>query len=298
MNRLWIIAIAAFSLVAGGCNDDEGVKTATNANTITISTSIGNLSRVTTTGNASVFDSGDEISVYAWTGDKETIPENGDFVVDNAINTLGEDQVTWIAEPQMLWKDMLTEHYFLGVFPKKDITTFVGDEYVLNVDDQTGSDLLVAVNTTGYNGNQGVAVPLQFSHLLAKFVVNLSFRNQWGGEPTVESVVCRATGKYTVDYLKKSVTAVADGISAIVLPVVTENTLYSSVFVPQSGFDTVLVKIGEKTFTYTHPSEIPIESGKITTLNLTVGRNVIEIGSISINDWIPGTLIPDGEAFD
>ena len=44
------------------------------------------------------------------------------------------------------------------------------------------------------------------------------------------------------------------------------------------------------------PSFIPLEAGKYTTLNLIVGRNKIELGEVSINDWTEGTTIDGGQA--
>jgi hypothetical protein len=66
--------------------------------------------------------------------------------------------------------------------------------------------------------------------------------------------------------------------------------------VPQTGFRTVSVKIGEQTFTYTHDADIPLAAGKFTTLNLIVGRNKIEIGTVDITDWKDGGEVISGEA--
>ena len=47
---------------------------------------------------------------------------------------------------------------------------------------QIESDLLVAVNKDGlsYNVDEQQTVPLTFTHVMAKLVVNLTYKNQWG----------------------------------------------------------------------------------------------------------------------
>ncbi len=50
-------------------------------------------------------------------------------------------------------------------------------------------------------------VPLTFTHVMAKLVVNLTYKNQWGGIPTVEKVaVGNAAKEATINYLTKVVT--------------------------------------------------------------------------------------------
>ena len=66
--------------------------------------------------------------------------------------------------------------------------------------------------------------------------------------------------------------------------------------ISQTGFRTVTITIDGQPFTYTHAEDIPLEAGKYTTLNLIVGRNKIELGEVSINDWTEGTTIDGGQA--
>lgn len=295
-----IFAMAALSMAFASCsNDDSNGMEA--AKYITVNTSIGTLSRtVTATDGTQTFADGDKISVYAWTDNAASIAADK-LVVNNAVNTLsvsGETK-TWTAEPQMLWKDMSTPHYFLGVYPPKNVTNFAADAYALDMTKtQEQNDLLVAVNA----GNSGAgftatnaSIPLQFDHVMAKLIVNLSFRNQWGTTPTVTSVTATTKTKATVDYLAKTVTPTADAATATVLPVVTANTAYQSIMVPQSGENiTITIKIGDRDYTYT--GTVKLDSGKYTIVNLNVGRDAITLADISINDWGTGTTINGGEA--
>ena len=219
------------------------------------------------------------------------------MVVNNSINTY--DGTKWSASPQMLWKDMTSAHYFVGVYPNKAITDFAADAYTLDATNQEQSDLLVAVNAgtdnAGFTATNN-AVPLQFDHVMSKLIVNLSFRNQWATTPTVASVTTgNLKSKAIVNYLTKSAFATDEEAATIVLPVAIANTKYHSIMVPQAGDNaTITIKIGEKNYIYT--GTVKLEGGKYTTVNLIVGRDGITLGSVSINDWGAGTTINGGEA--
>lgn len=299
--KIPILAVATLAMAFASCsNDDNNGMEA--AKYITVNTSIGTLSRTATADDGTqTFADGDQISVYAWTGSANAVAADG-LVVNNAVNTLsisGETK-TWTANPQMLWKDMTTAHYFLGVYPQKAITDFTADAYALDATkSMEENDLLVAVNA----GNSGAgftatnaSIPLQFDHVMAKLIVNLSFRNQWGETPTVTSVTAtNAKTKATVNYLTKTVTATTDAATATALSATTANTVYQSIMVPQSGEGmTITIKIGDKDYTYT--GTVKLDSGKYTIVNLNVGRDAITLADISINDWGTGTTINGGEA--
>lgn len=291
-----ILAAMAATFVLASCNNDEngGVET---AEYITVNTSIGSLTRTTTADDGTqTFVKDDKISVYAWTGSSDVVNADG-LVVNNSINTY--DGTKWSASPQMLWKDMTSAHYFVGVYPNKAITDFAADAYTLDATNQEQSDLLVAVNAgtdnAGFTATNN-AVPLQFDHVMSKLIVNLSFRNQWATTPTVASVTTgNLKSKAIVNYLTKSAFATDEEAATIVLPVAIANTKYHSIMVPQAGDNaTITIKIGEKNYIYT--GTVKLEGGKYTTVNLIVGRDGITLGSVSINDWGAGTTINGGEA--
>ena len=77
----------AMALTLGSCSADENGIGGETSKYITVSTSIGNMTRVATDENGGQkFEDGDEISVYAWTGDPAGDPETSERVVNNAIN--------------------------------------------------------------------------------------------------------------------------------------------------------------------------------------------------------------------
>jgi len=156
-------------------------------------------------------------------------------------------------------------------------------------------------------------VSLTFDHAMAKLNVNLTFRNQWTpGNPPVKPYteakvkVLEATAKdhATIDYLKKGVTATGDAAQLAMNKI--ENAQWTVLMVPQEGFRTITIKLegndewlgGNDTYVFTHTADIPLESGKYTTVNLVVGRDQITLDKdgISINDWVAGEVVNNGEA--
>lgn len=302
--KIKLLALSAAVLTLGACSDDNDNEASSKY--ITIATEIGTMTRVTTAADGTQnFAEGDSISVYAWTGDPTAAPAAGKRVVDNSVNTLTSGK--WMAKPQMLWKDIATNHYFIAVYPSiargmgldTDLTQYA---YTLNTADQEASDLLVAVNTSGRSALDG-DVPLDFAHTMATVNVNLSFRNQWGTDsagnntkPTVSSVsLADAADGATVNLFSKAVTADNGSRKDIAIPEVEANSKYKTIFIPQGGVQRVVIVVGGKTYTYTHPTDIIFESGKITTVNLIVGRNEVVLGGLTISNWSSNPDI-NGEA--
>ena len=294
MKVLRFIPLAALGLLVAACSSDESAPAQQEAKYITIEASIGNMTRATTTGNSAVFDAGDGVSIYAWTGSATAV--SADKVVDGVVNTLGTDG-KWTPATPMLWADMVTPHYFLGIYPARMVTDFTADPYTVDNTDYEQSDLLVARQTIGLTATQN-PVSLTFNHAMAKLYVNMNFRNQWSETPAIASCVATAASTATIDYLAQTVTAGAQ--ASVSMPAIAAQTgyeaTYCGIMIPQTGFRTVTITIDGQPFTYTHDADIPLEAGKYTTLNLIVGRNKIELGEVSINDWTEGTTIDGGQA--
>lgn len=301
--KTYLFALMTMALTLGSCSDNENGIGGETSKYITVSTSIGNMTRVTTDANGGqTFEEGDEISVYAWTGDATTVPAAIGRVVDNAINKLTKG--SWISTPQMLWKNNRDKHYFIGVYPTKAISDLSAGEYTFDETKQVESDLLVAVNKDGlsYNVDEQQTVPLTFTHVMAKLVVNLTYKNQWGTEgPTVDKVVVGdAVKSATVNYLTKVITpsAVAEDKANFDMPALTANKQYASIIIPQDGVQKITVVIGGKNFIYDNGTPFKFESGKITTINLEVGRDIIKLGDVNISDWGSTGEPIKGEAYD
>ncbi len=264
---------AAALLLLAGCAKDPALL---DAGSITVEASIGAMTKVSA---ASGFEAGDQIAVYAWTGSAADVPATR--VVDGVVNTF--DGSAWTPASQMRWKNATDAHYFLGVSPVHAISDFTADTYLVAPADYTASDLLFAANLGGVKSGDG-AVKLAFRHAMAKLVVNLTFRDQFGGTPEVSAVTLSAKQTASVNYLTQTVSAAGDAAS-VSLPAAISNSSYSAILVPQDGIRKVTVTIAGKDYVYTAGEDIPLVSGQLTTLNLTVGKDRIDLGNISIDDW-------------
>ena len=300
--KTYLFVLMTMALALGSCSDNENGIGGETSKYITVSTSIGNMTRVATDANGDqTFEEGDEISVYAWTGAPTVALEAHERVVNNAINKLTNG--SWVSTPQMLWKNNRDKHYFIGVYPTAAISDLSAGEYTFDENKQTESDLLVAVNKDGisYNADEQQTVPLTFTHVMAKLVVNLTYKNQWGTEgPTVDKVVVGdAVKSATVNYLTKVVipSAVAEDKANFDMPALTANKQYASIIIPQDGVQKITVVIGGKNFIYNNGTPFKFDSGKVTTVNLVVGRDTITLNEVKITDWETSTPIT-GEAVD
>ena len=283
-------ALLAAGVLLAGCAKEKGGTEPAARSAITIEAAIGTPTKVAYDGDAASFAAGDQISLYAWMGSAEAVPEKK--IVDGVVNTF--DGTLWKPETQMLWSHVKENHYFLGVYPKKYITNFTADDYTL------GADLMIATELTGIPFKENAEpVKLTFTHALARMDVNLRFRNQWEETPEVTRVSAYAKREYTVNYLGKEVTATGDNFH-VSIPEVSAVTGYDRSFsglqVPQEGVTKVSVLIGGNEFVFTAALPISLESGKVTTLNLYVGRDKIELGSVTVNPWVDHNPIQGGEA--
>lgn len=290
MKKHFILTFLCFAALAA-C--DKTV-TKPDARQISILADIGETgTKVAYSGNAATFEAGDELSLYAWTGNADAVPATR--VVDGVKHSLGTDG-KWTPETPTLWADMVSPHYFLGISPARTVSDFTADSYTLDPADYAASDLLFAAEFSGLKA-QEKPVSLTFDHALARLDIELTFRNQWTDTPTVASVKVTAKKTATVNYLEKTLTAT--GTASAVALGKQKNAAWSGLQIPQGGLRTLTIRIDGKDYKYTHPTDIPLVSGKFTTVRLFVGRDKIELASdITISDWTAGASINGGEAVD
>ena len=298
MNNIKIIAAVAVILSLTGCSNDGRMGADVDAGSITVDASIGPMTKVAYNGNATEFSVGDQIAVYGWTGSADAVPAK--LVVNGVRNTLGTDG-TWTPATQMLWKNSTDAHYFVGVYPAKDITDFTADAYTLDPSPEayTASDLLIAANLSGVKAAGG-PVKLKFDHAMAKLNVNIRFGNEFAVTPTISSVKVIARKNATVNYLTKSVTATGQvdsiGIPAAATVATGYAYSYSGLQIPQNGVTTIIVSIADKEFVYTSTTDIQLQSGQYTTLGFIIGKDRLDLSSVSVSDWTTATNLAGGVA--
>lgn len=279
---------------------------------IKIKTTIGTMTKTTVDAQgAAKFVKGDEFSFYAWDG---TLAAANTPWIKNVKITLGSDGKTWTPESQILWKTTDTKHDFLGIYPASLITgtTDLGDvEYDMNDDaDVIANDILRAYSHEVVMPESNI-LTLPFKHVMAKLRVNLKFRNQWDEAPVVSSVWAKLNKKARINFYDNTVTTAANstyGRNITKMETPAEGYVYSYEIIAVPGdlsFNTIKINIGTDTYTfeYTEENNISLVSGKVTTVNLIVGRNKVELvtpaegeeGGITIDDWTNNSTY-DGDA--
>ncbi len=301
-----LYSIAVLSILTS-CSQDDDMPSVVNPDEIKITASVGTLTRVATDGMVSSFEDDDQIMVYGWTGDKTTVPSNPPIASVNTLTIEGEGAgkvETWRAQPQMLWQSQTAAHYFIGIYPVRTVTNFSADAFILDETKQEEADLLVAVSD-----NKGIVannrgVDLTFKHVMAKININLNFRNQWTGTLTPDKVKLYCGKKATVNYPAQTITAdayVFDATKYIAMPVLETpvtgfDQSYSSIVIPQKGVNMVDIVIDQTTYRYNGVEDIPFECGKVTTLNLNVGKDEITLAGVTVGAWKEGETLEGGVA--
>ena len=281
MLRAGLLSFALFFSCC--CGDDHD-----DAKYINIEAAIGSISPASVS-----FTTGDKMTLYAWTG--STDAASASIVVDGVECTYGSDS-RWTAASPVVWSDTDAPHYFIAFSPAHRVSSFTADPYTLNPSDQRASDLLVARNLTGVMPSDN-PVPLLFGHAMSRLDVNLQFRNQWAIVPTVSSVTAKAANSCTIDYLAETYNVGAQTDIALPATATAEGYAlsYRSIMVPQK-FRSLTITVNGMPLTYTHNSDIPLTAGKFATLNLFVGRESIDLGAVSIDDWVAGAVVEGGSS--
>ena len=279
--------MALGTLLAASCAKEANMSGAgeTPQAAITVEASVSHLTKAQTNAQgATSFEEGDKLTLYAWTGSAAEIPTQK--VVNGVVNTY--DGSKWTPASMMLWKNVFDAHYFLGIFPARPVISFTADPV------SSSEDLLVAtILGDGIVAPQTTTAPpvdLVFDHMMAKLNINVRYRNQWGARP--EAVVsAQAATVGTINYVTKTVTR--GEISAQYLSAISAAdyaATYGSMFIPQEGVRTFTFQIDGTTLQYTHPEDLPLQPGKVTTLSLIVGKDKIELESATVSNWEEGTV--------
>ena len=306
MKKILLISLALACAVA--CNKAGNNKEAATG-AITVNAGIRE-TKVAYDGNKASFEAADDLSLFAWVGDKTAIPST--LVVNNVTNILGTDGL-WAPVTQMLWYDMVSEHYFMAVSPARTVASFTADPYTLDpaADKFQESDLLIAVNNAGLKANDN-PVQLTFDHAMAILNVNIKFHNQWTEgtqteitEPLIQGVEATAKDHATIDYINKAVTATGEWAQVAMNKV--QNASWTTLMIPQENFRIIYITLngndqwlgGDGTYTFRSEEDIKLGSGKVTTVNLIIGRDQITLDKdgIQISDWVARPEEYGGEIF-
>lgn len=236
----------------------------------------------------------------------------------------------WICSDILLWQDAETKVDVAALAPAIDNTTFRDSydfwnekittmEYSITADQKTQSvanDLLYyyksdlvpkeALNASG-------KLDIQFNHAFSMIDINVTLGTEYSKKdnPINEVIVGGSKLKATIDVANSEDNGVAYASTKGENPeaniITTPGTFtkattdeenskaaYSCILIPQkieANKFKVTLKTSSKTYVWTSPDAITLETGHRYTLDLTMGKDVVtaQKGNISAGSWTEGT---------
>lgn len=133
---------------------------------------------------------------------------------------------------------------------------------------------------------------VRMNHALSKLTVNIRYgteMTQDGATPSLTAVTLGETlTGYSLNLADGSVEASGSksGITMMLSDATATgyNKSAEAILVPQKAAFTITVTIGDRTFVYSN-AEFEFENGNAYTLNLLVGKDIVNIGDITASTW-------------
>lgn len=281
------IAFAALALTFAACTQEEDFTPQTDGDAVKITANIGKIqSRVSYEDNgATTFVVDDKIRV------QNTLRTSKNIA---SYTLTGEG---WNTTDAFVWNST-SSNQFQAWYPVTDDTSF--DTFTLPTEQNTSALLAAAdwmtASTDEITKPENNTLNLAFEHRLAKVTVTVTKWNSEfdGSEKLISGQKIWSKGKdvtvsygtgdegadvYTSEGTLTEITPMVSGQSftAIVAPVKYDASDKLMTFTVDEQAMTVLAKANQLTD--------GLEAGQHYTFNLTVGKNVAEITSVSVNNW-------------
>lgn len=313
-----LLTIASLALVMVSCSNDD------NSHEITVRTKIGSMTRTEiNTEGKTVFSLGDAFLLYAWDGTASAAATP--WIDGTKVTQTATDM--WTPEATLYWKSEATKHDFIAVYPAAFVdknVSLIAQPYTFRDANAGGYKLLdddvLLARLSNVTMTADYSLTLPFEHIMSKLRVVLTFRNEWDGVPTVTAVTANMTRQSTINCINGTVSPLASSATDRKMLAAASNSDNSRCFeIVCAPNDPVLKRIvttiSNRTFTFTSPELIPLEPGKVTTVNLVVGRNTIDLdfttpgggegggsgeggqSGITIGDWTDHDTSISGDAF-
>ena len=233
---------------------------------------------------------------------------NGDnYSKDNVrwVNNSG----TWTPESQVLWKNA-----------KSPVGIFAYAPHISGADDHTGVEFSIPSNQTGgtssadflwcsmpgfvpADGLDNKKLNINFSHVLVKLKVNLTFGNEFGDSHSVKDVVLNGTSsKIKCDLAGSTVSDLDQSSSNDISMCNTSDYVYEAIFFPGKGQKSgarmlTVVMSDSKAYNVTLDSGLELNSGYAYTMNVKVGKDKTEAGSVNVMEWQPEKELGEKESY-
>ena len=292
------LSLAALALmgVLASCQSDDDFTVARPDNAVSVNFSVGSL-QGTTRSNAIAtddtqreFNQGDQIAVS--TNDQEA-------VLFQCTST--EDQ-TWteaVAGKFLLWtQPMLTFSAYYPVTPGTSMTAFTVPTDQSSVDKIALADYMTRQQV--FNKENGSNIQMQLERKMARVIIRISgFGSQYyDDQKTVSNVSIYSEASGIEDGNNPT------GNSTEIQPYAQgdggQGSTYTALVVPGWGDSSAnFIRLTDGEYSTLLVKGIPeLEAGNSYTFNLVVGKNRIEVASVTVQDWTTGETLAGGQAVE
>ncbi len=258
-----------------------------------------NETRVTQGNEGYTFDTNDEIGVFVSPEGQSIQTADLSYNVKNRWS--GSE---WVAEHSMYWTsdEVGTKDKIVGYYPYAK-TVSDPAKFVFTVSSDQSTTDKMQVNDFLYGSTVGVKTtenaPVSFSldHKMTQLTVNVKYSTQFTGTESISSFKINALPAVSIDLNTGTLGKASGTRTAISLGKagkVTEGyrSTYDVIIVPQSVSATdplLTLSINGQELRLTLAKEF--ESGKHYVLNLTAGKERLELTGISVSDWTTGKVL-------
>ena len=290
------LSMAALALMGAlaSCQSDDDFTVARPANAVGINVSVGSLKGTTRSNPAST--DFDEARIFNL-GDQVCVSTDGqDPVLFQCTNA---DQQTWaeaVSGKFLLWTQ--SEMTFKAYYPATTGTSMTA--FTLPADQSSTEKIALADYMTRQqvcNNGNGTDINLNLERKMARVIVRISgFGSQYDDdEKTVSnvSIYSEASGIENGN---------PTGSSTEIQPYAQGNggqgSTYTALVVPGYGDSGArFIKLTDGEYNTLLVKGIPeLEAGNSYTFNLVVGKNRIEVASVTVQDWTTGEILAGGQA--
>lgn len=272
--------------------------------------------------NIYIFEDGDKIQVVSWYGADYNVydqlyefenPEKpGTYLWwDETTVTYNKSTGKWKADSPMRWQNVDKDgnpdpcHCFLAYYPADLVETdAVLTAIPITITGDIKEDDYMFARWVGQRPENDNVIDLNFFHLMAKFDINLDFGSQYENVTDV-AVKTELAQSGILDLINFEVEPISGttGWQTITTQDAKDGFDWSgtTIAIPQNvtGLKVTISFMADgeqKELTYTHTKSISLQDKVRTTLNLSVGENIVEIGEVTVSDWADGGNITGGEA--
>ena len=216
---------------------------------------------------------------------------------------------TWTPESQVLWKNAQSPVGIFAYAPHisgaDDYTSIVFSIPSNQANGTSSADFLWNSMPDFVPANDLVNQKLNitFSHVLVKLKVNLIFGNEFGDSHSVKDVILNGTSsKIKCDLANRTISDLDQSSSNDISMCNTADDVYEAILFPGKGQKSgarmlTVVMSDNKAYNVTLDSNLELYPGYAYSMNVKVGKDKLEAGSVKVFEWQQDKELDDEDGY-